>query len=431
MKKIAVLTLILICLITSGAVYVQPIKAEYQGNITINADGNISPSTAPIQQAGNTYVLTSDLNGSISVERNNSILDGNGLTITGTLSIGYNNAPSYSPPNAGSSYTSNVTIENFVIKGSAPESVYGIQLIATSKAVIANNTITGTGNGILSMDEPTAAIDVEGGGSNIITGNNLVNNYDGMRFLETNSNLIVGNNITNSSNPTIGDGTGIAFWGASNNTIYHNNFVSNPVQAYDDSFNSPFSVNSWDDGYPSGGNYWSDYSARYPSAKQIGSSGIGDTAYVIDAQNKDRYPLMEPFTGAFYALQTAPPKISVQSPLNQTYNDPSIPLTFSVDVLSPDKTVNWTGYSLDGEPNVTVAGSGALTNVTIANVANGVHSITVYANDSYGNMGASETVTFTVAKPEPFPTALVATASGASAAVACLGLLLYFKKRKR
>jgi ABC-type nitrate/sulfonate/bicarbonate transport system permease component len=127
---------------------------------------------------------------------------------------------------------------------------------------------------------------------------------------------------------------------------------------------------------------------------------------------------MKPFT-------TTPPKISVLSPLNQRYNETSIPLVFTVD-----KLVNWTGYSFDGEPSVTVTSSSLLTNVTIANVTNGVHNVTVYANDTYGNMGASETVTFTVAVPQPFPTTLVATASGLSAAVIGLGLLVYFKKRK-
>jgi multisubunit Na+/H+ antiporter MnhC subunit len=66
-------------------------------------------------------------------------------------------------------------------------------------------------------------------------------------------------------------------------------------------------------------------------------------------------------------------------------------------------------------------------------VANGVHNVTVYANDTYGNMGASQTIDFIVEVPEvtePFPTALVATAFIASAAVACVGLLVYFKKRK-
>jgi hypothetical protein len=45
--------------------------------------------------------------------------------------------------------------------------------------------------------------------------------------------------------------------------------------------------NTWDDGYPSGGNYWSDYNG-YDSDHD----GIGDTPYFIDENNTDHYPLM-------------------------------------------------------------------------------------------------------------------------------------------
>ena len=55
--------------------------------------------------------------------------------------------------------------------------------------------------------------------------------------------------------------------------------------------------------------------------------------------------------------------------------------------------------------------------------------MTVYAEDSLGNMGASETVVFSVASP--FPTVPVAVASGASAIAVAAGLLVYFKKFKR
>src|SRR5208283_178224 len=130
---------------------------------------------------------------------------------------------------------------------------------------------------------------------------------------------------------------------------------------------------------------------------------------------------MEPFTSAFYAnylLETTPPKISLQSPVNQTYNESSVFLVFTVD-----KTVNWAGYSLDGQQNVTITGNTTLTNsmvtnVTIANMTNGLHNITAYAEDTFGNIGASQTINFTIAvhDAEFFPTATVAAVSGASAA---------------
>jgi hypothetical protein len=83
MRKAAVVILILIGLMTLGMVCVQPIEAEYQGNIAIGADGNVTPSTAPIQQTGDTYTLTSDVSGYISIKRNNTALYGNGCWVYG------------------------------------------------------------------------------------------------------------------------------------------------------------------------------------------------------------------------------------------------------------------------------------------------------------------------------------------------------------
>jgi hypothetical protein len=54
---------------------------------------------------------------------------------------------------------------------------------------------------------------------------------------------------------------------------------------------SESSTNLLDDGYPSGGNYWSDYNGT-----DANHDGIGDTSYIIDADNKDSYPLMHPYT---------------------------------------------------------------------------------------------------------------------------------------
>jgi hypothetical protein len=51
-------------------------------------------------------------------------------------------------------------------------------------------------------------------------------------------------------------------------------------------------------GYPSGGNYWSDYAGtalhRGPYQNEPNSDGIADTPYVIDTANADNYPLMNP-----------------------------------------------------------------------------------------------------------------------------------------
>jgi hypothetical protein len=85
------------------------------------------------------------------------------------------------------------------------------------------------------------------------------------------------------------------------------------------------------------------------------------------------------------------------------------------------------GYSLDGQDNVTVTG-----NTTLSDLSSGLHNVTVYARDEFGNTGASETVSFTIAEPETeaLPVVPVAAASAVSVAVVVSVLLVYFKKRR-
>ena len=67
--------------------------------------------------------------------------------------------------------------------------------------------------------------------------------------------------------------------------IYHNNFINNEQNAYDGC------NNTWDNDYPSGGNFWDDYNGTDED-----EDGIGDTPYPIPGgDNDDRYPLMEPY----------------------------------------------------------------------------------------------------------------------------------------
>jgi hypothetical protein len=49
--------------------------------------------------------------------------------------------------------------------------------------------------------------------------------------------------------------------------------------------------NTFDAGYPSGGNYWSDY-----NGSDADHDGIGDTQHMVFENVVDHYPLMNPFT---------------------------------------------------------------------------------------------------------------------------------------
>ena len=405
MKETAVVTLILMCLMTIGAVCIQPIKAEYQGDITINADGSISPSTAPLQQDGDRYILTGDLIGSrIVVMRSNMALDGNGHMIQGentTALITFSdNSTVPFPSSYGGIYLEsvhNVTVKGFCLR----RCLVGVSLNQSSRVTVSDNNITGTWGAHYFSPQQPAGIFLWESSNNTITENLLAGNTFGLSLQENSEhNIIVGNIISGSTNK------GVLLTVSSNNTFHHNNF-ENKLSVYDSSRTSS-SFNVWDNGNE--GNYWSDYNG--PDAN---GDGIGGSAYVINSNNQDRHPLMKP-----WEPDVAPPYIFISSPENKAYNKSNVALTFSTS--EPTSKIS---YSLDGQDIITIAG-----NSTIGELTNGLHNVTVYAEDTFGNEGASETIIFNIDVPEPFPTILV-VAAAVTAAVFGIGLLINFKKRKQ
>lgn len=113
-----------------------------------------------------------------------------------------------------------------------------------------------------------------------------------------------------------------------------------------------------------------------------------------------------------------PPTLSNLSLENKTYNQKDLHLNFTTD-----QPTSWIGYSLDGKRNVTITG-----NTTLTGLANGRHSLAVYANDTAGNMGVSQTVNFTVAVPLDLSYAVAGTTI--IAAAVSIILLLRIKTRK-
>jgi parallel beta-helix repeat protein len=90
--------------------------------------------------------------------------------------------------------------------------------------------------------------------------------------------------------------------GKGGNIIYHNNFINNTEHFWQGFTGHPFMMNNntWDNDYPSGGNYWSNYTRvdlhSGSDQDETGSDGIGDTAHIIDENNTDNYPLMGMFS---------------------------------------------------------------------------------------------------------------------------------------
>jgi len=185
-----------------------------------------------------------------------------------------------------------VTFSGFTVKNACDEIYYAGILLNSNEVVISDNIIENNYNGVIfcySSDD------------NIISGNIIRNNdWNGISINKfCNKNIIIENNFENN------DYAGIAITDTSENKIYHNNFIGNRHNAYDNS------NNIWDDGYPSGGNYWDDY-----KGKDKDRDGIGDISYPIpDGINEDRYPLIEPYIGE----DTIPPYVKIVSPENGLY----------------------------------------------------------------------------------------------------------------
>jgi parallel beta-helix repeat protein len=300
-------------------------------------------------------------------------------------------------------YTTGTTITQNVIKDNS----VGIGLVASSGNYILDNTIVENTRGIQLSNSST---------SNSIATNNVSSNKDGMFFFSSFQNTIFGNNITNND-------IGAGFKSASNNMFRGNFFVDNVDQVYDVSESDStitMSTNIWDFSYPVGGNYWSDYTGidvkSSAGQNQTGSDGIGDTAYIINTKNKDSYPLM-PYG--------SPLGISIVSPQNKTYTTTDVALDFAVS-----KTTSWIRYSLDGQANVTITDS-----ITLSDLAEGAHSVTVYAQGTDGQTVTSGTIYFTIAQgaepaqSEAFPTEIVIIVAVVVATVVVA--LIYFLKIKK
>jgi len=161
---------------------------------------------------------------------------------------------------------------NVVVGNKVVNNLNGIVVYGSSNTVSGNN-ITNNGDGIY----------LYGSSNNTIAGNYVAYNGDGIVLIESsNNNTVVGNNVANNRYYGI-----LITWSSNYNTVYHNKFVNNNPQAH--VFKSTNNV--WDDGYPSGGNYWSDY-----TGVDADGDGIGDTPHVIDADNQDHYPLIHPWS---------------------------------------------------------------------------------------------------------------------------------------
>jgi hypothetical protein len=117
------------------------------------------------------------------------------------------------------------------------------------------------------------------------------------------------------------------------------------------------------------------------------TTGVADGVYSLSATAYDNFGNTNTSTIVYVTVDN-PPTIIITSPQNTTYLPGSIPLNYSIN-----EATSWAGYSLNGGANVTLTGN------TTLSLSEGSYSLTVYANDTTGNMG-STTVYFTVGVPD-------------------------------
>lgn len=237
------------------------------------------------------------------------------------MTVDYVNISGFTVENATGSYRAGICLygANYcnISQNNVSNNDYGIYLDSSDNNIIIGNTISNNsliGVSLFCYDE-----------GNVIVDNTIINNscagiklenmsnynliehnyigYNGDNYFEWRGGILIFDGCGAQYNNTIRYNIlesnrkyGVYCMAGSprNNSIYHNNFINNTQNAYDEC------INIWDNGYPSGGNYWDDYTGvdNYygPNQDTPGSDGIGDTPYNISGgSNVDRYPLMHPW----------------------------------------------------------------------------------------------------------------------------------------
>jgi len=271
---------------------------------------NVTVSSLITAQPATGILLKNATNGGIdnSVVQDQSIFCCGGIIVDSSRNIvvNSNNAEAGSCNNFSSCSTydtvgaygsTNVTISGNSLRADASGNVLGVK--GSSNVSILNNTILM--NGLAPIGAPWAPSNgiVVSSSGNVKISQNSVRDAACSAYSPAESMIvggssnvqIFGNNITSSYSC----GSGIVLQSATGSLVYHNNLVNNSVQASDDNPGK----NQWDNGYPSGGNFYSNYTGvDHCSGPQQNicpsPDGVGDTPYAFNSA-QDRYPLMKPF----------------------------------------------------------------------------------------------------------------------------------------
>ncbi len=337
--------------------------------------------------------------------RDTTIIDGNGTGNMVYVSADWVNISGFTVRNGGQSL-------------GLPLHFKGMWLHYAQNCSVTDSNISNNEFGLLlSSSNGTTITD------NVISSNHL----DGITIISSNHNTVVNNTVM--SNWELG----ILLYDSANNSVYHNNFINNSQPAYDDT-----GANEWDDGYPSGGNYWSDY-AGVDDCSGLNQSdcpdpdGIGDTGYSIEPDSKDNYPLMEPLPVGGHPPGNQRPVCEIVHPVEHERIHETFTITGSAH--DEDGTIVSVEIRIDDGPWIEVNGTTPWSyEWDTTEIDNGEHTIHARCFD---NEGAYDIVNVTVDVHNPteeemfygeifFWTAVVMVVI-----IALVGLGLELRRRKK
>ncbi|MEM2129178.1 MAG: hypothetical protein QXZ70_01125 [Candidatus Bathyarchaeia archaeon] len=125
------------------------------------------------------------------------------------------------------------------------------------------------------------------------------------------------------------------------------------------------------------------------------TSGFEEGSYIVKAYISQIQGEINTLDNQCYMsveIDSTAPVISILSPQEKTYYSTRIPLTFETN-----EPASWVAYSLNNQPNVTISDN------IIIDITDGTYQITVYANDTAGNIGVSQTIHFTINSSRYYP----------------------------
>jgi hypothetical protein len=245
--------------------------------IGINSDGSVQPSDVPLARNGNVYTLTGNFSGVIVVHRSNIVINGAGYALNGD----------------GTLRSAGIDLSNNVTRIPGPDEIWNVTIKNLA---------------IINFD---FSIDASGGGNDTICNDYIANTINGLQggvFFWA----CGGNNV--SCCTISGDPAVYMHFGSSCNTIIHNNLAGGVSLEIGG-------------GETVDGNYWAEYTARYPKASQLGSTGVWDTPYSYNSSYErliqDNHPLVNPLAfSIFPSGMPAPVETKAHvTPPSQTSSD--------------------------------------------------------------------------------------------------------------